>query len=834
MSLLHPGLLYGLILAALPLVLHFLMRARPKRYDFPALRLLEDIRKPNVQRLRLRHLGLLLLRMLAIAFLVFAVTRPTVPSANYGLSAREGIAAVAILIAAAGGYFAAKRFWVSKASGNANQLLRQAWVRTGAIALSLLLLLLLVAWPYQQRLQGEIRDPGKAVQLNVPVAAVFLFDVSPSMGYRHANRTRIEEAFSLAQTQVRSLPNGSKVAVADNHESLPFNFLNDLTAAETRLQRTETSDPQPVTLSLNERILSGISLQQNDREEIQQQFGSDGESDQFVREVYIFTDRTRAAWDLDNAERLRSQLATVPWLNCYVIDVSPENVINLALSNLELARQELVLGQLARITATVTNDTESALDSVVSLYFEDSLGSATKRDQQPVSIAAGESTQVTFTFPAEQLGPIQGELRIEQSDPLAVDNQLPFTLQVNPRPLIYLVRENELEAFVWQQALAPQALVDRQAHQYDVKQLSPYDLAGQLEAARNGRQPVPAVVYLQNVERLTPAAWNALRTYVADGGGLGIIFGHHRIEAENYRDSGQADWLPALPTVHARAEPLISTSIAQERHPVFSYLGRVDALGVFSRVGVRRYWKADVSPEADVLAKFQDQEQTPAVVSRRYGRGQVVSIHTGVDLQGSAAQNNWSDMARLGWVYTAFADQLTKFLAAGEPRLLNRQAGETVVLTLPPDQTEAETLLQLPGLKQRQVSLPYRGPYLSVALSEQASNSRNAQGEEGRLGATELGNYRLGAVNGGVQSLGFSIHLPDNETNLVPVSFADLDSLFGEGRWQLSRSYEQLERSLSLARLGQEAYPLLVTILIAIFVGEHLVANLFYGRSTQA
>ncbi|WP_237225871.1 BatA domain-containing protein [Rubinisphaera sp. JC750] len=830
MSLLHPGLLYGLILAAVPLVLHFLMRARPKRYDFPALRLLADIRKPNVQRLRLRHLGLLLLRVLAIAFLVFAVTRPTLPSANYGLTTVELITALAAIAAIVGAYFTAKRFWVSRAAGNGQQLLRQAWLRTGSIAALILLLLLLVGWPYQQRLRGEIQDPGRAVQLNVPVAAVFLFDVSPSMGYRHANQSRIEEAFSLAQSQARALPSGSKIAVADNHESLPFNFLSDLTSAETRLQRTETAQPKPITISLNERLLTAISLQQNDREEIQQSFGGDGESDQFLREIYIFTDRTRAAWDVDNAERLRAQLETVPWLNCYIIDVSPEQIVNYALSNLELPRQELVQGQLARITATVSNDSSAPLESLVSLYFEDAVGSETKRDQQTISIPAGDSTQVTFTFPAEQLGPIQGELRIEQSDPLQVDNNLPFSIQVNARPLIYLVREDEQEAFVWQQALAPAPLVERQAHQYDIEQISPYDLAGKLASVDQPGRRTPAVIYLQNVERLTPAAWSALRAYVANGGGLGVFWGNSRVEAENYRNSGQADWLAALPTVHSRSEPVTTLTIQQDRHPIFQYLARVDALGLFSNAGVRRYWKADIPGDSDVLARFQGGEQSPAIVARRHGRGQSVTIHTGVDLKGAAAQNNWSELARLGWVYTAFADQLTRFLAAGQPRLVNRPAGDTVIVSLPGEEAADQTLLQLPGLKQRQISLPYRGPFLSVSRAEESAADLQGNVEEGRLGATELGNYRIGNVER--PAVGFSIHLPDNETNMIPISDADLDSLLGEGRWRLSRSYEQLERSLSLARLGQEAYPLLVTILLAIFVGEHLVANFFYGRSS--
>ena len=98
MSFLHPVLLGLFALAAVPVILHFLMRPEPKRLVFPALRLIESRRKTNVRRLRLRHLWLLLLRMTLIALLVFAIARPLVPAANYGLSTVE---LVTLLVVAA-------------------------------------------------------------------------------------------------------------------------------------------------------------------------------------------------------------------------------------------------------------------------------------------------------------------------------------------------------------------------------------------------------------------------------------------------------------------------------------------------------------------------------------------------------------------------------------------------------------------------------------------------------------------------------------------------------------------------------------------------------------
>ena len=60
MSLLNPALLAGLGLAAIPILLHLLMRAKPKRLIFPALRLILQRRKQNTRRMQLRHFWLLL------------------------------------------------------------------------------------------------------------------------------------------------------------------------------------------------------------------------------------------------------------------------------------------------------------------------------------------------------------------------------------------------------------------------------------------------------------------------------------------------------------------------------------------------------------------------------------------------------------------------------------------------------------------------------------------------------------------------------------------------------------------------------------------------------
>lgn len=76
MTFVHPLLLGGLLLAGIPILLHLIMRQKPKRLPFPAFRFLLDRVRTNQRKLRLRHLLLLLLRVMLVALICLALARP--------------------------------------------------------------------------------------------------------------------------------------------------------------------------------------------------------------------------------------------------------------------------------------------------------------------------------------------------------------------------------------------------------------------------------------------------------------------------------------------------------------------------------------------------------------------------------------------------------------------------------------------------------------------------------------------------------------------------------------------------------------------------------------
>jgi len=96
LSFLTPLLLGGTALVAVPVVLHLIMRRKPVKREFPALRFLRQRAVANRRRLRLSHLFLLLLRMAALSLLAFALARPVLRGAGW-LADGEGPVAAALV-----------------------------------------------------------------------------------------------------------------------------------------------------------------------------------------------------------------------------------------------------------------------------------------------------------------------------------------------------------------------------------------------------------------------------------------------------------------------------------------------------------------------------------------------------------------------------------------------------------------------------------------------------------------------------------------------------------------------------------------------------------------
>lgn len=98
MTFLNPLVLVALAAAAIPLIVHLFNFRRPRRVDFSTLAFVQELQKSTMQRVRIKQWLLLLLRTLAIVFLILAFARPTMEGDVAGLTGGRSSSSVAVVV----------------------------------------------------------------------------------------------------------------------------------------------------------------------------------------------------------------------------------------------------------------------------------------------------------------------------------------------------------------------------------------------------------------------------------------------------------------------------------------------------------------------------------------------------------------------------------------------------------------------------------------------------------------------------------------------------------------------------------------------------------------
>ena len=216
--------------------------------------------------------------------------------------------------------FPALRFIKQRKRANRRQIRLRHWLLLALRCALLALLALALARP-------SIVTSGVLDQ-EAPVAAALVFDTNPRMQYRQQNKTRLEVAQATADWLLTQFPPESDVAVIDSRNATGA-FAVDLGAARQRIERLDANlMPQPLSAAID----SALSLVD--------------ESDRPRKEIYIFTDLSRAAWSAEAMSAVGKRLATAPEVGFYLIDVGVIDPVNFGLGELRLSGD--VLSRTAR------------------------------------------------------------------------------------------------------------------------------------------------------------------------------------------------------------------------------------------------------------------------------------------------------------------------------------------------------------------------------------------------------------------------------------------------------------------------------------------------------
>ena len=815
MSLLNPALLAGLGLVAVPVILHLLLRQKPKPMLFPALRLIQKRSMQNSRRFRLRHWWLLFLRMAVLALIVFALTRPSLPPANYGLSARELGTLAIVAVAGIVTYLVLLRRSKGQGENRSDFAYRRTLLRGWTTAGTLAALALLVGWPYQRRVAAEITSPSPQAVIDLPVAAVFLFDTSLSMTYFQEGQSRLEVARTLAENHLGELPVGSKVAVADTASDNPLIFQSTLIAAKSRMTELK---PEPIGLPLNQRLRSALSLQEDDRRRTLAELGNlpeQSRKDQYLRRVYILTDLASHQWQSSAAALLKADLERLAQVGVYLIDVGEMQPRNAAIRAVRLSRQKIPTGGNLLVQGTVQVDGESSGTLPLRLLLHDAQGNPIQRGRVDAKVESGQPATVEFEMLTGLVGNVvHGEVRIESSDPLAFDDAQFFTIEVGDPTPVLVVAPSEAVAFEWLVALEPFDDRSTEKNRFAVTFATPQEL----ESADLQKYQT---VYLVNVPGPSDAVWSQLDRFVDAGGGLGILLGAPSppIKPELYNRPKAQVFLPG--------QLMSSTSQSRHRikleheHPMFWKFRQYEGNGSFAiteqEVSIFRFWRVDPAAGTTILARYNDPDNAPALIEKTHGRGRTVMFTTGVNLPDAERQrwNNFPSTLLAPWVFRAFADQMTEYLSRVSESSYNFLAGEEPRLAVSPSPVDRGFRLRHPGVLQTRLDV--------------AANA--SQAAVGRV--REIGHFDLIPPDQPQPVTGFSVNARPEESDLTRLKPTEIEDLFGKDRCQVARSLDELKADINTADLGKEIFPILLTLVVVFYCGEHLVANRFYEAENE-
>jgi len=782
MAFVNLSLLLGGTLLAIPIVLHLVMRQQPKQLVFPALRFIKQRQDANRRQLQLRHWLLLLLRCLTIALLALALARPSVPSPALGDWILTGLVAAMLLLVGLTALLTLvqrRGRWVAGGLGLA----------TAALAILLAVLLSRATGRHESRSIGNEQ---------APVAAVLAFDTSPRMQYLWQNQTRLDKARQIAQWLVRQLPGDSEVAVLDSRSGGTA-FAVDLAAAERALERLETTGVPLPLVDVAERAVKLSQASQKPR-----------------KEVYLFSDLSRAAWTGQSPAILQQRLRESPDVLLYVIDVGVERPQNTLLGVPVTASDVLPASDDLELLTQLECRGPGGVQTV-ELYLEEAtselpvirdgkavLPPAKLRGQQVVELPENGSQTVRFRVSGLGTGTHQGTVRVAGQDGLPWDDTRYFAVDVQASsPLLVLAPPGVLAKF-FVEAIAP--------HEFRRTGRARFDCREE-DLARLPNLPLDdyAAVCLLDPAPLPPSAWETLAAYVRNGGGLALFLGHNA-DAASFGTPAARLLMGGKLARQWRTSGDVFLTLRDLSHPLLAPFRDLATSVPWDQFPVYRHWGLDeIAAPARVVVRYSNNQ--PAIVETSLGRGRVLTMTTPVsDPARPPGRQTWNELptGNDAWPYVVLVNEMARYLVGAGGTKLNYLAGETA-------------------------SLPNaRGKYPErYQLFTPLDQPQDVTADAGQVAVkfTELpGAYRLKGFLQQPLVRGFAVNLPEAASQLERLERPALDELLGAERYHYARSQDEIVLGVGEARLGREFYPFLLLLLALVLGLEHLLANRFYRR----
>lgn len=707
----------------------------------------------------------------------------------------------------------ATRFLLEAEKQNRRRVRFEQWLLVALRCLAMTMLALLISRPFAQ--------PGSVAALfggRGQVQRVIVIDDSASMGYRTGSRTTLASMSESIDRLLGWLTDGAAgeplTIYLTSRKDAPMidGALSQATLAEARekLARLAPSDLRAQPRDTIARIATGLA-------------GSTTRAD-----VYIFSDFQRTDWlspgegDTSIFEPLRALRGDR--VRVLLLSAGGEPRSNAAITDVRLERAQTIAGFPVVAQVELANHSPRPLrDARLNAQIDgQSAGSFAVEE-----IAAGQSRTVNVEIAFADEGARELVLSLATPDGLAIDDRRRITVFVKPTLAVLIVNgapsadSNKDEARLLHSALAPPGpfssgmridVVD--PAEFEATDPRPYD-----------------VVALANIPPCSENAAETLKEYVRNGGGLLIFLGDQAGDGAEYTRVLYGDGGGVLPGPlegpPTRAAGAGVGLIRAVEHPVTTIFP-AGAASLSEYVRFRTYYQvaaasppdtlpasatAASQPATEVLARFTDAAQSPALVEKRLGRGRILLFTSTADL-------DWNDWARAAdGSYVVEMLEMTQYVARRNPQRPSILVGQPLTLPIALDDYEPRAPIRRRG-------------DLAAPAEEARVRTTSTGGEYSILEgppALHADTYDVSLARraGGVEIRPICANPDPAESDLAAARPSELDAALG----LIPHSYMSAENSLTEAgdQARYELWPLLLILLVVSLMAEHALA-VHFGR----
>lgn len=657
---LYSPLLWGLLLVALPVLIHLINMLRHRRVEWAAIEFLLVSQKKNRTWVLIKQLLLLLLRMAVVAAVVLAVAQPILRDKWSGWF---GSGKTHHIILLDDSYSMSdtrgEKDLFDSAKDVARRIVATASDRQRPQALTLARF---------SRLSVSAASDGSAMASSTATK-----HTEASGGSKSAAANK--NAMASIAANKDTTPSGAAGEYGLDFASVDVNpaLLQKLKERLASMNVSESTASVKDALSLIEPLLSGDQTDED-------------------RVVYLVSDFRDRDWAAGEAIRAALKKLAGNRTRIELIDCSQGESSNLAVTQIKQVPGVLASGVPCLLEATIRNYGKSPVRNVTLSIEQDGIARSVSKIER---IDPGEEKTERFAVRFPTPGPHSVAVRIN-ADPIAADNRRFLVVNV-PEDVPVLVIDGsstgESSRFLTS-ALAPGGSAKTGIR----PRVEPPSFLTRAAIDRF------AVIYFTDIERLEPAAIERLERYASTGGSVvfftGPMTSTQYVNDHLYRLGQGIFPLKLAGRAELMADPVENLpDLESADHPIFRiFAGKLNSF--LNTVNIETYMAVDDSqkkadqkiPPVEVLARLRG--GAPLVVESTFGQGRVITVL-------STVAPTWNNWARGNPSFVVTMLEMQTYLSRRPREETVHQVGQPLVVELDAEAYRGTVRFDAPKAKNR-------------------------------------------------------------------------------------------------------------------------------------